>query len=271
MSKWFRWYEGTTEDGKFRLIARNAGVTVATVIGVWAALLEDASHADHRGVSVKGEDYYAAILDMEAAEIVTILEGMQQANLITVYPTTIAINKWKDRQFETDSNDPTNADRQRRYREKQKQTPPKQISNGTVTETKRPDTDTDTDTESEVTPLPPKGAKRSRGSRLPDDWELPEDWRQWALVNCPASSLEAVNCEALKFANYWQAQPGSRACKLDWRKTFQNWCLTAFSRAPLRPHASQPAANRQGTNWYDDRRRNSEILMALAKGEAQPQ
>lgn len=85
--------------------------------------------------------------------------------------------------------------------------------------------------------------KAKRGSRLADDWELPEDWRQWALVNCPAASLEMVNREALKFANHWQSKPGASACKLDWRKTFQNWCLTAFARGPLRPSQGyQPAA-----------------------------
>ena len=95
----------------------------------------------------------------------------------------------------------------------------------------------------DITPHSAPQAKKSapktkRGSRLPDDWELPEDWRQWTLVNCPATTPETVRIEALKFANHWQSQPGSKACKLDWRKTWQNWSLTAFARAPLRPTAS---------------------------------
>lgn len=81
-------------------------------------------------------------------------------------------------------------------------------------------------------------SKTKRGARLPDEWELPEDWRQWTLVNCPGTLPETVRTEALKFANYWQAQPGAKACKLDWRKTWQNWCLTAFARGPVRPTAS---------------------------------
>lgn len=111
-------------------------------------------------------------------------------------------------------------------------------------------------------PVVPPTPKTKRGSRLPDDWELPEDWRQWALVNCPAASPEMVATEALKFSNFWQAQPGSKACKLDWRKTFQNWCLTAFARGPLRPSQGyQPAA----TAVERKIARHSELLKSLDK------
>src|SRR6185312_937036 len=147
MSKWFRWYEGTCEDGKFRCVARNAGVTVASVMGVWAVLLEDASHDDHRGIAVRGEDFYAAILDL-GPELQTILEEMQKLNLIKCCTNdTIEITRWKERQFETDATDGTNTEGQRRWREKRKANADVTDRNGSVTATKRPDTDTDTDTE----------------------------------------------------------------------------------------------------------------------------
>lgn len=90
-----------------------------------------------------------------------------------------------------------------------------------------------------ITPLlrRPPSAKKStgvRGTRLPNDWELPEDWRRWTLVNCPCSTPEAVQREALIFANYWQALAGQKATKVDWRKTWQNWTLKAFATAPIR-------------------------------------
>jgi hypothetical protein len=140
--KWLRWYEGTTEDGKFRMVARNASVTVATVIGVWAALLEDAAHEDHRGVSVRQEAYFAAVLDIDEGTLQAILAAMDGAGLISVGAGAITINKWKERQFETDRKDNTNAERQRRHREKRQR-------NGTVTAETRPDTDTDTDTDTD--------------------------------------------------------------------------------------------------------------------------
>lgn len=47
------------------------------------------------------------------------------------------VKNWEKRQYKSDVADPTNADRQKRYRENKR--------NGTVTEEKRPDTDTDTE------------------------------------------------------------------------------------------------------------------------------
>lgn len=101
-----------------------------------------------------------------------------------------------------------------------------------------------------ITPLlrrPPSSKTKpanvgSRGSRLPNDWQLPEDWRQWTLVNCPCSTPEAVQREALIFANYWQALAGQKATKVDWRKTWQNWTLKTFATAPLRERRA-PAVN----------------------------
>lgn len=87
-------------------------------------------------------------------------------------------------------------------------------------------------------PAPPVPAKR--GSRLADDWSLPDDWRQWTLTNCLGSRADTVSIEAAKFANHWHAKPGREACKLDWRLTWMNWCYRAFGTAPLRPHASPP-------------------------------
>jgi hypothetical protein len=139
MNRWFRWYEGTTEDGKFRMVARNAGVTVATVIGVWAVLLEDASHSE--------PPFWSAVLDIDEQLLITILAAMESADMVSVGHGAITITHWKERQFETDTTDPTNADRQRRWREKHKENDKQTERNATVTATKRPETETETETE----------------------------------------------------------------------------------------------------------------------------
>jgi hypothetical protein len=81
---------------------------------------------------------------------------------------------------------------------------------------------------------------RSQGSRLPNDFELPEDWRQWAKVNCLASDAQ-IDTEAANFADYWIAKP-SQATSLDWKRTWQKWARKSFS----------PAGNRrpQSTGTY---------------------
>lgn len=152
MSRWLRWYAGTAEDGKFRFVARNAGVTVATVIGVWAALLEDASHDDHRGIVTRNEDFFAAILDLDDGVMEEILSAMESVELISVGHGAITIINWKERQFETDAKDPTNAERQRRYREKRKGNEAETQRNGTVTEGKRPDPDPDAEEKTSTLP-----------------------------------------------------------------------------------------------------------------------
>ena len=46
---WFRWHHGSVNDPKFQWVARKAGVRVADVIAVWAAILERASMSNKRG------------------------------------------------------------------------------------------------------------------------------------------------------------------------------------------------------------------------------
>lgn len=98
-------------------------------------------------------------------------------------------------------------------------------------------------------PLPPSPVAKvcKRGARLPDDWKLPVDWQQWARVNFPATSAEAVTLEADKFRDFWCSKAGQGATKLDWQATWRNWCRTAFAAKPGR----QPVNN--GRSAYDER------------------
>ena len=223
MSKWFRWYEGTCEDGKFRCVARNGGVTVATVMGVWAALLEDASNDDHRGVAVRGEDFYAAILDLPPEDLQRILQEMDEMKIISVGHCNITITKWKERQFETDTTDGTNAERQRRWREKRKPNEKITPRNARVTAAKRPDTDTDTDTD-KTSSLRSEGA-RKRGARLQAEWKPSAEDANEAMKRL-GGPIPAEQ-ELLKFHDYWKAQPGQRGVKLDWDATWRNWIRNA--------------------------------------------
>ena len=47
--EWFRWFEGSTTDPKFAVVARRTGQPVAFVIAVWAQILERASASKERG------------------------------------------------------------------------------------------------------------------------------------------------------------------------------------------------------------------------------
>jgi len=71
---------------------------------------------------------------------------------------------------------------------------------------------------------PVDGLKKSRGTRLPEDWTLPPEWAAWAKERRKWTGSEIAE-EALLFANYWQARSGAGAVHRDWFKTWQNWVV----------------------------------------------
>ena len=95
--------------------------------------------------------------------------------------------------------------------------------------------------------LPEGRAKVTRkATRLPDDWEPPNDWLEWA-IDLRQWQPADVREEAEIFANYWQAKAGKDACKVDWRKTWQNWCRS--SRRPDGDYRPLPEAFNDAEYW----------------------
>lgn len=158
---WLRWYHGTINDPKWAMIARKTGVNICVVISIWAALLEYASQAEDRGcVAEFDPEEIDAAFGLNDGTCATVLAAMEAKEIITGG----RIAKWSKRQF-----DEQNAERLRRFRERQKEkaegtpketapTPPRN-DNETVAKCPRngsemvakcaemPDTDTDTDTD----------------------------------------------------------------------------------------------------------------------------
>ena len=73
--------------------------------------------------------------------------------------------------------------------------------------------------------------KKSRGTRLPPDWVLPDEWGEWALAYCAKhdlhDALPFVKEQHAVFKNYWIAKT-SAATKLDWKATWENWIRRAL-------------------------------------------
>lgn len=63
-------------------------------------------------------------------------------------------------------------------------------------------------------------SKSPRGTALPKDWTLPDDWRAWADGERP--DLDASRT-AEEFRDYWVAKPGKDGRKADWQATWRNW------------------------------------------------
>jgi hypothetical protein len=62
--------------------------------------------------------------------------------------------------------------------------------------------------------------KTQRGSRLPTDWTLPDDWADWAEKERPDLLIYKT---AESFKDFWISKPGAGGIKLDWQATWRNW------------------------------------------------
>lgn len=64
----------------------------------------------------------------------------------------------------------------------------------------------------------------ARGTRLPADWTLPDDWKDEAKQIRPEWPDHHVQRVADGFKDYWLAKAGKDAAKANWLATWRNWC-----------------------------------------------
>jgi hypothetical protein len=105
----------------------------------------------------------------------------------------------------------------------------------------------------------PRG-KTDRGSRLPDDFQVPDEWIDYAVTKRKWSRADAIE-EAEGFCRYWKAKTGAGARKRDWYMTWQNW--VANSR---RPNGSTAAHSADTADWTPERKRT--FLEQISRREA---
>ena len=70
--------------------------------------------------------------------------------------------------------------------------------------------------------------KKTRGTRLPETWQLPKDWGEWAKLEGWAEST--IRLEAENFRDYWISKNGKDAAKVTWKATWRIWMRN--SKAP---------------------------------------
>lgn len=109
--QWFRWHHGTVTDPKWRVIAKRANTSVATVLAIWAVLLEIASMAETRGdVSAFCAEDVAEALDI-SSDCVTCVTDAMQGKVIANQQLTA----WEKRQPKREDD---STDRVKRYRQR---------------------------------------------------------------------------------------------------------------------------------------------------------
>ncbi|UAK23653.1 hypothetical protein [Sphingomonas nostoxanthinifaciens] len=72
------------------------------------------------------------------------------------------------------------------------------------------------------THTPATTTRARKGTRLPDDFAVPEDWLAWAMSERSWSRTDAES-EGDSFCDHWRAKPGKDGVKLDWAATWRNW------------------------------------------------
>lgn len=101
-----------------------------------------------------------------------------------------------------------------------------------------------------------KGGAARRGTRIPEPFMLTHEMREWAAVEVPTVDADA---STRRFVDYWRAESGTKATKLDWIATWRNWLrrdadskrpnrLTPTERAQQTAAAGRQVAGRQVTS-----------------------
>lgn len=116
---WFKWWDGTAADMKFRMVAEECKLPVACIVGAWAYMLEHASRSADRG-SIADIDMEVMAYTLGLPDCETVCNAMKRRKLLHDDGT---IAKWEDRQAKREKTEPSGSstDRVRRFREKQKQ------------------------------------------------------------------------------------------------------------------------------------------------------
>ena len=240
---WFRWHHGSVTDPKFQLVARKSKQALASVIAVWAFVLEQASASEDRGafgaIDCEAID---CLLGLEDGATAAILAAMGERGLVD----DGAVSAWEKRQPKRERTDNTSTERSRAHRDRQRQ----EQQDGEKQRHATPELDDATPCNATQHQKKPRGEEsreeknspslRSgevRASRLPTDWQLPDSWREWATAERPDLDVRRA---AAGFADYWHAKPGKDGRKTDWLATWRNWVRN--ERAPPQARASPPAS-----------------------------
>lgn len=253
--RWFRFYDEALNDPKVQKLSGD-------MFKAWVNLLCIASKNDGR---IPVEDV-AFSLRMDPADVVDVIVRFTQLDLLTAFDGYYEPHNWSGRQYKSDNSDPTNAERQARYREKHKQGS-NAVTPVTVTAT-RAETDTKTDTEQNKSSGAdaPNGGKRKREKKYAT--AISENFEpNWEAATRVGLSRREAEREVLKFKNH-AAQTG-RTC-VNWQAAWSNWCINAaqFLKRPPPGHSTQTAqtitpASRSWNAWKAHFRDTNDNIRAV--------
>lgn len=140
-----------------RVVAALSMTSLPTIIAIWALLLEDAAHKEHRGQIEIDADEIDAFYGLKDGNAEVVLSVMVDRGLLTRDGDDLIVTSWEKRQFATDVSDPTAAERQRKQRSRNRHAK------------SRPDTDSFINKEKEIYKEKEKSLSSVRDRSLTDD------------------------------------------------------------------------------------------------------
>lgn len=206
--KWFRLYNELLDDPKVQQLNPE-------LFKFWINILCIASKNEGKLPSIEAISYHVRA-SKEATD--SLVFALKEAQLIHEFSnqhgTWLAPHAWQKRQYKSD----TSSERVKRYRNAQRNevvTPPEtdteQIQNKRKVKEKT----------ALKKPSPP--SKNNRGTRLKEDWDIPQEWGEWAVSDCGWDVAKVIKTGE-KFKDHWLSVAGTKGVKLDWFAVWRNWC-----------------------------------------------
>jgi hypothetical protein len=92
-----------------------------------------------------------------------------------------------------------------------------------------------TETTTEITKERAPSAKvlKKKGERLSEDQELTAEWVETAKkIGVPVENIDLI---FKSFKNYWLGEAGAKTYKLNWLRTWENWCIREITKFGVKP------------------------------------
>jgi len=242
---WFRFYNETANDVKFKRIARDIQADPLTVIGAWTLILCIASKSPVRGklLLTKDEPYtiedLSDVLHWREQDTEVLIDAFIRLGMIACIDDAFEISHWGDRQYESDSS----RDRVKKYRDRTSQ---ERYSNVTVT-LQESESDTESESESESDSDTERDLKTT--STLSKNIFQLYEQNIGPMTPFMAEKLKAAEKE---YPPDWIPKAFEKAVEQNVRKwayihrILENWRRDGFSTNGTKPAPRQPTLSEQG-------------------------
>jgi hypothetical protein len=213
---WFKWWDGTAADMKFRMVAEDCKLPVACIVGAWAYILEHASRSVDRG-SIADIDLELMAYTLQVPDCETLCNAMKRRKLLH---EDGSITKWEDRQGKRERHEAPGSSTERVQRMRAKQKAEKDAQqNKDLPPADPPGGDGGQGGNDETHVTPRNATKRPKKKNREEEDKEPKTLTP-SSADAAGDGAEEPEPEAIKpFDQFWAAYP-RRVGKVDAQKAW---------------------------------------------------